>query len=64
MRWELRHILLAVDNFGGHGVSYVPTNIQLLFSPDFILGSGPGSTGSSIFQTSLNPELDLGDPAQ
>lgn len=35
MRSEGRHILLVIDNFSGHRISYEPSNIQIeLFEPN------------------------------
>ena len=31
MRSQKRHILLTIDNFSGHIIDYVPTNIQIEF---------------------------------
>ena len=31
MRSQKRHILLTIDNFSGHLIDYVPTNIQIEF---------------------------------
>ena len=31
MRREKRHILLVLDNFSGHSISYRPTNIRIEF---------------------------------
>ncbi|KIK77589.1 hypothetical protein PAXRUDRAFT_166388, partial [Paxillus rubicundulus Ve08.2h10] len=46
MKQAKRHILLLVNNFSGHLISYEPSNIQLeFFEPNMTPFVQPGDTG-------------------